>query len=205
MSETQDRKQKRLAARDLLIRAGRLDSTQEAAPVPLPLFIEQSGGPAEGMLLRVSELMTGCYFYLTCVTDASRIQVREVRLELPIPNFDVHWLQENCRHQRNYWLGRDFCLPDDLVLNHKIPGTLYRGQAREGWFVGVIQQPLPLVRGMLTGKLIFSDALQRTASAEILLMMDPTILKKPVAKRRGGLFEPHETDLEKAVLKGPSA
>jgi len=61
MNESQDKKQKLLAARDLLIRAGRLDSTKEGAPVPLPLFIEQSGGPAEGMLLRISEVMsTGC-------------------------------------------------------------------------------------------------------------------------------------------------
>jgi hypothetical protein len=145
--------------------------------------------------------MTGCYFYLTCVTDASRIQVREVRLELPIPKFDVYWLQENCRRERNYWLGRDFCLPDDLVLNHKIPGTLYRGRSHEGWFVGLIQQPLPLATGMVTGKLILSDALGRSASADVSLMVDPTILRKTVQKPRKGLFERDEPHREKGVVR----
>jgi hypothetical protein len=156
------------------------------------------------MLLRISDSMTGCYFYVSCSTDAPRVHVREVRLELPIANFDVQWLQENCRHERNYRLGPDFCLPDDLVINHKVPGTLYRGRSYEGWFVGVIYEPLPLARGMLTGKLILSDAFDRIASAEVTLMVDPTTLKKTIHKRRGRLFELDEMELEKERVKGPS-
>jgi hypothetical protein len=205
MSESQEKKQNRLAARDLLIRAGRLDSRKDLVPTPLPILIEQSGGPAENMLLRISDVMIGCYIYLTCVTDAPRIQVREVRLELPIPKFDVYWLQENCRHERNYWLGRDFCLPDDLVLNHRIPGMLYRGRAHEGWLVGLIQQSLPLARGTVTGKLILSDALGRSASADVSLMIDPIILKKTVQKPRKGLFELNEMESAKARVKGSPA
>jgi hypothetical protein len=195
---------KSLSARDKLILAGCLEPVEIFAE-PLPVRIDQLDGLGENRLFRITDHVTSCCVSLCCLTDETSVPIDGVRLELQLPDFEFRWLDESEGDEYSYRCGPDYEFPRRQVINNRFPGVLYRGKGWTGWLVGVSCQALPCsLTGIVTGKIVLSDAFGRIASEEVSLMIEPFTPTKSAPKRRAGLFELDEMELEKSRVKGPS-